>query len=81
MVEEQSNETSNVRSHSENFLTAQEASASSDGNLLCPITVSSFSYVSKNLKYHSKMSTDVNYYEVINVIVPLINNNVAGNEE
>ena len=68
------------------FLAVQATSASSerifsrarrivttDRNRLDPLTVGSLLYVSENLEWYTKMSIELNYDEVANVIVPLTN--------
>ena len=46
-----------------------------DRSRLDPITFSSLLHVSENLKWDTKMSADLNYEEVANAIVLLINDN------
>ena len=68
------------------FLAVQATSASSerifsrarrivttDRKCLDPCTVGSLLYVSENLKWYTRMSNELNYDEVADVIVPLIN--------
>ena len=58
---------------SERIFSRARRIVTTDWNCLDPRTVGSLLYVSENLKGYIKMNNELNYDEVANVIVPLIN--------